>query len=245
MGRAIVFSLLIILFGPAYVAAFGPIKFGEDWRTAPRHSTGIAPRPEDFSEAVVQVYAARAFDWRGVFAVHTWIATKTDGAKRYRVHQVIGWRSWQDLPVVVSKPDQPDRSWYGNNPKILLDIRGEKADRLIPKIDAAARRYPYQLDYTIWPGPNSNTFVAWIARQVPELNLELPTTAIGKDYLPNGRVFGYAPSGTGFQVSLFGVLGITAARTEGLEANVLGLHFGIDPLRLAIKLPGVGRIGFD
>jgi hypothetical protein len=33
------------------------------------------------------------------------------------------------------------------------------------------------------------------------------------------------------------------ARREGLEVNLLGLTFGIDPLGLALKLPGVGRIG--
>ena len=31
---------------------------------------------------------------------------------------------------------------------------------------------------------------------------------------------------------------------EGVELNLLGLVFGIDPLGPAIKLPGIGRIGF-
>jgi hypothetical protein len=39
---------------------------------------------------------------------------------------------------------------------------------------------------------------------------------------------------------LFGVL---AAVEEGIEVNIIGLTFGIDPLNLAIKLPGVGRLG--
>ena len=52
-----------------------------------------------------------------------------------------------------------------------------------------------------------------------------------------------APSGTGYQVSLFGLIGLLAAREEGLEVTILGLTFGIDPLDLAIKLPGVGSIG--
>jgi hypothetical protein len=30
---------------------------------------------------------------------------------------------------------------------------------------------------------------------------------------------------------------------EGLEFNVLGLSFGIDPKGLALRLPGVGIIG--
>jgi hypothetical protein len=39
------------------------------------------------------------------------------------------------------------------------------------------------------------------------------------------------------------VLGATLAVEEGLEVNILGLTFGLDPLDLAIKLPGLGRIG--
>ena len=86
--------------------------------------------------------------------------------------------------------------------------------------------------------------MAYVAREVPELRLKLPTTAIGKDYLMNGGIFDSAPSGTGWQVSLFGVAGLTLAVEEGLEINILSANFGLDPLDLAIKLPGIGRIGF-
>ena len=226
------------------MAVLGPINFSEDWRTAPRHSTGISPPAESSKDAIIQVFSARTFNWRGIFGVHTWIATKPSGGKQYTVHQVLGWRTWQNLPVIVSELDEPDRSWYGNTPNILLDIRGDEATNLIPKIEFAVKNYPYPNEYTIWPGPNSNTFVAWVARQVPQLGLALPTTAIGKDYL--GRhIVDRAPSGTGYQLSLLGLLGVTAARTEGVEINVLGLNFGIDPFGLAIKLPGVGSIGID
>ncbi|MDP6646672.1 MAG: DUF3750 domain-containing protein, partial [Rhodospirillales bacterium] len=102
----------------------------------------------------------------------------------------------------------------------------------------------YAGEYTLWPGPNSNTFTAFIARQVQELNLDLPPTAIGKDYL-GGRLFAKAPSGSGFQFSLFGLFGLTAALEEGLELNILGLSFGIDPRDPALKLPFLGRIGAD
>jgi hypothetical protein len=78
---------------------------------------------------------------------------------------------------------------------------------------------------------------------VPELGLELPPTAIGKDYLNNGSLFGRTPSGTGYQVSLLGLLGLSVGQKEGLEINLLGLTFGVDPLDLAVKLPGIGRLG--
>jgi hypothetical protein len=96
----------------------------------------------------------------------------------------------------------------------------------------------------IWPGPNSNTFVAFVARQVPELALDLPPTAIGKDYLGPSLV-ARAASGTGYQFSLFGLLGLTLAKEEGLEFNLLGLTFGIDAAEPALKLPMIGRLGSE
>ena len=57
-----------------------------------------------------------------------------------------------------------------------------------------------------------------------------------------GALVAGTPSGTGYQVSLFGLVGVLTAVEEGLEINLLGLSFGIDPLDLALKLPMAGRI---
>ena len=136
-----------------------------------------------------------------------------------------------------------DGYWAGNRPEILIEHRGPAAEALIPKLEAAIHTYPYPDQYRTWPGPNSNTFIANLARAVPELGLELPPTAVGKDYLINGVPFARTPSGTGYQFSLLGIVGLSIGRAEGLEINVLGLTIGIDPLDLTIKLPGVGRLG--
>jgi len=77
---------------------------------------------------------------------------------------------------------------------------------------------------------------------VPELRADLPPTAIGKDYL-RGGLFTAAPSGSGYQLSVAGLLGLTASSVEGLEVNLLGLTFGVDPWPPALKLPLAGRIG--
>ena len=105
------------------------------------------------------------------------------------------------------------------------------------------RSYPYPDTYRTWPGPNSNTFVAHVARAVPELRVDLPPTAIGKDYLPDGAVAARSPSGTGVQLSLFGLLGLLVGLEEGIEVNVLGLTLGVDVMAPALKLPGIGRLG--
>ena len=216
-----------------------------DWRTASRESTGVAPDPATTSEAVVQVYVARAYSWRGWFGVHTWIATKPTGGLAFTVYQVVGWQVFHGGgPALVIGEGVPDRRWFGAAPKVIADLRGPGVDDVIKRIDAAARRYPFADDYVLWPGPNSNTFTAYMGREVPELRLDLPPTAIGKDFLTNGGIFAPSPSRTGYQVSLYGLLGVLAAVEEGLEINVLGLTFGVDPLGLAVKLPMAGRIGF-
>lgn len=215
---------------------------GTHWRDADRSSAGLAPDPAAHPGAVIHVYAARTFGWRGTFGVHTWISTKPANAEGYSVHQVVGFRSRRNLPVVVSQVDVPDRAWYGSTPTLLVDIRGGQAEALIPKVLEAVAAYPYADTYTLWPGPNSNTFVAWVGRQVPELQLDLPSTAIGKDYLA-GTIVDSTPGGSGYQLSLYGLLGVSLGTREGLELNLLGLNFGVNPMKLQLKLPGIGVLG--
>ncbi len=229
---------------PVVMILSGAVSLGRDYRTANRDSAGIAPDPAETPEAVVQVYAARALNWRGIFGVHTWIATKSENSPHFTVHQVVGWRVFRDLPAVFSETAIPDRNWFGNRPEIIAELRGKEATEAIAKIAEAVESYPYVHEYRLWPGPNSNTFTAYVARKVPELKLDLPVTAIGKDYPVNGALFERTPSGTGYQISLYGVLGILLSRQEGLELNLIGLSFGIDFARPALKLPFIGRLGF-
>ena len=211
-----------------------------DWRTASRESVGLAPDPAEVKEAVVQVYGARTVGAKGIFGVHTWVAVKPADADEWTVYEVIGWRlRWSESALVVHSRS-PDARWFGAAPELYVDRRGPGVDALIERIDKAARSYPYGTEYRAWPGPNSNTFTAWIARAVPELAVDLPSTAIGKDYL-GSAIFGAAPSGSGFQVSLGGVLGMAVSAVDGLEFNLLGLNFGVSPN--GVKLPIVGRVG--
>lgn len=154
-----------------------------DWRTASREPAGIAPAPQLHPEAVIEVYAADAFGWRGWFAVHTWIAVKAENAEQYTVYEVVGWRVQDGVPALrVYQTPTPDRYWYGARPEKLLTVQGDQAQALIAPIQQAAQNYPWADEYQAVPGPNSNTFPAWIALQVPELGLELPFSAIGKGY---------------------------------------------------------------
>ncbi len=229
---------LVLLTGPLITLISGNAKLGGDWRSANRESSNIAPKPNITKEAVIQFYAARAFSWRGMFAVHTWFALKQNNAKKYTVYQIIGWRQFQGKPVLEINKDTPDRLWFDAKPSIILDIRGKKAEELIPKIEKIVKQYPYKNTYYRWPGPNSNTFTAFIGRKIPELKLNLPGNALGKDFT-GLSIISKAPSGTGYQISFAGLFGILIAKEEGLEINILGLVFGINPFYLTAKLPGI------
>lgn len=234
--------LPLVLFGLAYLDRLETGPNG-DWRSASREPVGLAPDPKTTLEPVVQVYGARAVRWRGYLGVHTWVAVKPRGAAEYTVYEVNGWRLRRTGNAVSVGQRSPDARWFGNRPTLIAEQRGAGVDELIARIERAVADYPYGNTYRVWPGPNSNTFVAHVLRAVPELRADLPATAIGKDYLGTQFV-AKSPSGTGLQINAFGVLGALAGVEEGLEINVLGLTFGIDPLDLALKLPLAGRLGW-
>jgi hypothetical protein len=190
-------------------------------------------------EPVVQVYGARTMGVKGLFGVHTWIAVKPTDAPSWTVYEIIGWRlRWSDSALVI-RHREPDAPWFGAPVELYADKRGPGVDELIRRIDKAAHDYPYAKTYTLWPGPNSNTFTAWVARSVPELQVDLPATAVGKDYIGSTFV-STAPSGSGFQFSLGGLFGVAAGPVEGFELNLLGLNFGANGS--SIKLPLVGKL---
>jgi hypothetical protein len=111
---------------------------------------------------------------------------------------------------------------------------------MISEIRKAVRDYPYPNigDYRVWPGPNSNTFVAAIIAAVPGMHAALPPTAIGKDFPFDRRWIGWTPSRTGIRVNLGGYFGLSIGWVEGIEISILGAVAGIAGLgRLGMPLP--------
>lgn len=213
----------------------------DGWWAARRDSAGIAPNPvKNGRLAIVQVYAAPTWGWKGVVAVHPWIIYKRAGEKEYNRYEVISWGSGDK---VRRNRNAPDGYWYGAKPRLLVEHRGKAAEAMIPQIEAAIASYPWPDSYHAWPGPNSNTFIAHISREVPGLKLDLPANAVGKDYRSLRNVIGLPPSGRGMQISVQGIAGITLGAEEGFEINVLGLNMGIDFAPLRLRLPFIGGVG--
>ena len=122
----------------------------------------------------MQVYASRAFSWRGAFADHTWLAAKAEGADHYTRYEVIGWYGGGGRSVVSISDDRaPDAEWFGAAPRLIRDVRGADAAAIQAKLPQAIKAYPYGDTYSVWPGPNSNTFVAHLGREIPELRVDV------------------------------------------------------------------------
>ncbi len=205
------------------------------WHLADWSSIGSLPPAAAHPEARVLVMSARTGRWKGIFATHSWVVLKRANARSWSRYDVVGWGT-----PVRTNGWAPDGRWYGDSPVAIADVRAAEAEALIPKIEAAITSYGFAKagDYRVWPGPNSNTFVATVLRAVPELRVALPPTAIGKDFR-DGPFLGLTDSRTGLEASLWGLLGVKLGWVEGVELNVLGLVAGLDLRQPALKLPGV------
>jgi Protein of unknown function (DUF3750) len=234
----VVFLLPLLVRAVVYYASErGGSWYDADWSSARM----LAPAAADPAARII-VFSGRTGRWKGIFAVHSWIVLKPENAKSYTRYDLTGF----GRPIHVNGW-APDARWFGNAPQIVADVRGPAAAAAIPKIRGAIADYPYAKlgDYRLWPGPNSNTFVASVLRAAPDLDIALPPEAIGKDFRTDGALFGLTASGTGVEASLWGLLGVKLGWVEGLEVNLLSLVAGLDVRRPAIKLPGFGRIGVE
>ena len=157
-------AFLLLIFVPIGVSATS-YWFGDrqgNWQTADRSSAGLLPTASNHPDALIRVYAARTVRWRGIFAVHTWIVFKEQGATRYARYDYTAWGE-----PIRTNGFAPDGRWFGAVPETIVAVDGDNANRLIPKIQHVIENYKFRSlgDYSAWPGPNSNTFVQAVPRR--------------------------------------------------------------------------------
>jgi hypothetical protein len=234
------FLLLIYLVPGLAAAALWTTKpHPKNWREADWTSAHVLPHPKTDPKARITIFAATTGGFKGAFAVQCWIVIKPEGATRYDRYDVVGWGQ-----PVRKNAYEPDGRWYSNTPQVVWELTGDEAEALIPKVEDAIIRYPHNIKgaYKLWPGPNSNTFVASILRAVPEIDAVLPSNAVGRDYLANGAFYSYDPNGDA-HLTVFGLFGFSAGVKSGLEMHFLGLVAGVDLRRPGLKIPAFGRFG--
>ncbi len=208
------------------------------WRQADWSSSGVLKPYESNGEATIAILAARTGGLKGAFAVHSWIVVRRAGQNGFDRYDKVGWGQ------PVRKNSYPaDGRWYSNDPRIVRLVRGAAAEALIARVEAAIASYPYNQrgGYRLYPGPNSNSFVQHVIWQVPALEAQLPSNAVGRDYFPGWASFDIAPDGRDIHATLGGLLGFAAGARSGIEIHFLGLVAGVGILHPAIKIPAFGQ----
>jgi Protein of unknown function (DUF3750) len=240
-ARKVLTAILALFILPlaVHAALYAGTDHPASFRDADWSSVGMLPAASADRDARLLVFTGRAGRWKGIFAVHSWVVLKPENATAWSRYDVVGWGN-----PLRSNGWAPDGRWFGDTPRVLVDVRGAAAAALIPKVKSAIETYGYNHsgDYRIWPGPNSNTFTATVLRAVPELATTLPPNALGKDFRDRPYI-GRTDSGTGIEASLWGLLGVKVGWIEGVEVNFLGLVAGLDLRHPAVKLPSFGRLG--
>ena len=169
--------------------------------------------------------------WFTRFAEHAWVEVRLgDQATR------IEWNKYLDAiaHTPLRPPDLANDERWERGVAVHAEWTGERARELGERILAVAHRFPDATGYRAWPGPNSNTFVAWLAREVG-MGVLLPPTAVGKDYTP-WLAAGLSSTRLGLHVDT-ALLGAQVGLVEGVELHLLGLTAGIALWPPALELP--------
>lgn len=241
-AKRLLLAIAVIYLLPALASAglWAMKDHPRGWNAARWSSSGMLPPASSDGQAAIYVFSAMTGGFKGSVASHAWVVLKKPGATAYDRYDKVGWGT-----PIRHNGYAADAYWYSNMPRQVVAIHGAAAEKLIPKIEKAITDYPYGKPggYRIYPGPNSNTFVAHVLRSVPELGVVLPPDAVGRDYLPDGAFYHIADDWKDASVSLGGLFGVSAGARSGFEVNFLGLVAGIDFGRPGIKIPGLGYFG--
>ncbi len=231
--------LLFLVPAAGTAAWWATLERPNSWRTADWSASGVLPSPTSIDGPAIFVMAARTGGLKGAFSVHSWLVIKRDVGSGYDRYDKVGW----GRPVRKNAYD-PDGRWYSNPPEIVASVTGPDAVRLVANAEAAIATYPFrdQGDYTIWPGPNSNSFVAHVLRAIPEMGAKLPPNAVGRDFAPGIASIDIADDWSDFHATLGGLFGFAAGLRSGLEIHLLGLVAGVDFVCPALKIPAYGRV---
>jgi hypothetical protein len=129
--------------------------------------------------ATVRLYRA-GIPLLGWIAAHYWfVSLDAERCERWEVWQTpdAGGRSVGHLHCNLKAPEA---NVGGGPTRLVAEWQGDEARRL-HEVLSKSDRYPFCRAYRYWPGPNSNTYVAWVFREAG-LQYPLGRLALGKNY---------------------------------------------------------------
>jgi hypothetical protein len=139
-----------------------------------------SPRQADHGHILKVQLRHAPLPFIGAMAVHCWfVVFDEQGSHRWEVWQTKNAGGFCIGHVHRDLKD-PDAGVGGGPSRIAAQWDGEAA-LAIKSVLENARAYPYCQTYRLWPGPNSNTFAAWVLR---EAGIEHPLhwKAFGRNY---------------------------------------------------------------
>lgn len=124
-----------------------------------------------------------------IFAAHPWfIINKMGLVSRWEVlfRKTPHATKWGHLYKDFSPPFQgieiiPFWKKFFWTAKLLGQIEGEEAERIIDFIENSPTTYPFCEKYS-FIGPNSNTYAQWVLNNFPEFKTKLPWNSFGKNF---------------------------------------------------------------
>jgi hypothetical protein len=192
------------------------------------------------SPSVVQLRYATLPHFLRSIAVHSWFVVYDATSRRWQ-----RWEVWQtknaggqSVGHVHCDLRHPDCGVGGGSYRLAAEWDGSAA-RAICAVLTKAHRYPYRNRYRAWPGPNSNTFAAWVLREAG-LHYAFDPRAIGKDYM--GLLGMRRSASPAYAQVETPVLGVRVGLHDGVEVHLLGLTWGLRWSPLAADTP-LGRVG--
>jgi hypothetical protein len=170
--------------------------------------------------------------WYSRWADHMWFDV-CSGGQWWRV-EVLGPGSGVRVQQIDEARAFADVRW-GREAHILADVSGGGAETKARAILERAPGYPFDGEYEAWPGPNSNTFVVWVSREVGGLDFDPYPTAVGRNHR-GWFGLGSNPGGDGFEITT-PLVGVEAGPLHGLDLHFLAWTVGVGLWPPTLRLP--------
>ncbi|MCK5943949.1 MAG: DUF3750 domain-containing protein [Planctomycetes bacterium] len=159
--------------------------------------------------------------WVDFFYADTWHRIEWGDVDHIRMHPMSAAHAFAD-------------ERWGQQAQVHACFHGVRGARIAQQLAEVGRDYPCAASYRAWPGPNSNSFVVWLAHRV-DMPFVPPTTAIGKDFTTWLHA-GVTASGLGVELETL-PLGVELGLREGVELHLLGMTAGVGLWPPSLKLP--------
>jgi hypothetical protein len=177
-------------------------------------------------------------------ARHSWIVASTPRRRRPPSMRRYEWVG-DAHATTLTNADEAFRSDVAVGDVAVHGIKTGSVQEIAEIVACLERETEKYKDFNCgcWPGPNSNTFADLLIRTCG-LGIELPATAIGKDY--RGPIGVSVTEGqTGVQLETW-IAGVKLGLKEGVVADLTGLSLGVHFWPPGLEVPiNPGRVGVD